>query len=114
VLRKPASTPFATNVSPGAALQAKNYKDAEPFLLDGYEGLKKSEAAIAPINRYVLSDAVDRLIELYAAKNNSVEVKKWRAERAKYPLEVAPMRGKRNDGASKMSASMTPSAAFRR
>jgi hypothetical protein len=83
---------FSTKSLLGAALLGqKNYKDAEPLLLAGYEGLRKTEATIAPINRYVLPDAVDRLIELYAATNKPDELKEWRAERAKYPLEAAPM-----------------------
>ena len=31
------------------------------------------------------------LVELYTAINKPDEVKKWRAERAKYPPPVAPM-----------------------
>ena len=37
-----------------------------------------------------VAEALDRLIELYTATNKPDEVKKWRAERAKYP-ELAPM-----------------------
>ena len=32
-----------------------------------------------------LPEALDRLIELYTATNKPQELKKWRAERAKYP-----------------------------
>jgi serine/threonine-protein kinase len=37
-----------------------------------------------------LPEALDPLIELYTATNQPDEVKKWRAERAKYPPPVAP------------------------
>ena len=39
------------------------------------------------------SPPLDRLIVLYIATNKPDEVKKWRAERAKYPMpkEMAPM-----------------------
>ena len=39
-------------------------------------------------------EAIDRPIKLYIATNKQDEVKKWQAERAKYPpapLPVAPM-----------------------
>ena len=37
-----------------------------------------------------LPEAIDRLIELSTATNKPDDVKKWQAERAKYPA-VAPM-----------------------
>jgi eukaryotic-like serine/threonine-protein kinase len=37
-----------------------------------------------------LSEAADYLIEFYVATNKPEEVKKWRAERAKYPPPTAP------------------------
>ena len=51
--------------------------------------MKQREAKIPPQGKVRLTEAVDRLIELYTATNKPDEVKKWRAERAKYP-EVAP------------------------
>jgi serine/threonine-protein kinase len=36
-----------------------------------------------------IPEALDRLIELYTANNRPDEVKKWRAERAKYPKAAA-------------------------
>jgi hypothetical protein len=47
--------------------------------------MKEREKAIPPQGRVRLSEAVDRLIELYIATNKPDEVKKWRAERAKCP-----------------------------
>jgi eukaryotic-like serine/threonine-protein kinase len=37
-----------------------------------------------------IPEALDRLIDFYTATNKPDEVKKWRAERAKYP-DVAPI-----------------------
>lgn len=72
-----------------ALLGQKKYAEAEPLLLKGYEGLKKIEKTISPQNESPFPDALDRLIEFYTVTNKPDEVKKWRAERAKYP-NVAP------------------------
>jgi len=69
----------------GALLGQKKYADAEPLLLKGYEGMKQREKTISPQGATRLPEALDRLIELYTATNKPDEVKKWRAERAKYP-----------------------------
>ena len=42
-----------------------------------------------------LPEALDRLIELYTATNKPDEVKKWRAERTKYPKAVPMPREKK-------------------
>jgi serine/threonine protein kinase/tetratricopeptide (TPR) repeat protein len=71
----------------GALLGQKKYADAEPLLLKGYEGMKAREKMI-PITgggELRIPEALDRLIELYTTTNKADEVKKWQAERAKYP-----------------------------
>jgi WD40 repeat protein/tetratricopeptide (TPR) repeat protein len=80
----------------GALLGQKKYQGAEPLLLKGYQGMKEREKTIPPVGRIRLAEAVDRLIELYIATNKPDEVKKWRAERAKYPeAKKAAAPGKR-------------------
>jgi hypothetical protein len=79
----------------GALLGQKKYADAEPLLLAGYEGMKRREKTIPPQGSARLPEALDRLIELYDATNKPDDVTKWRAERAKYPPEVAPPSAKR-------------------
>jgi tetratricopeptide (TPR) repeat protein len=75
----------------GSALTGqKKYAAAEPLLLAGYEGFKRQENTIPAIGATRLPHAVDRLIEFYSVTNQPHEVKKWQAERAKYPT-VAPM-----------------------
>jgi WD40 repeat protein len=69
----------------GSLLGQKKYSDAEPLLLKGYQGMKERDKTIPSQGRVRLSEAVDRLIELYSATNKPDEVKKWRTERAKYP-----------------------------
>jgi hypothetical protein len=55
--------------------------------------MKAREKTIPTQGATNIPEALDRLIELYTATNKPEEVKKWQAERAKYPppKEVAPM-----------------------
>ena len=70
-----------------ALLGQKKYADAEPLLLKGYEGMKEREKSIPKSGggEKRIPEALDALIELYTATNKPEEVKKWQAERAKYP-----------------------------
>ena len=63
-------------------------------MLAGYEGMKQREKTIPPQASTRIPEALDRLIELYTATNKPDEVKKWQAERAKYP-EAAPPPGEK-------------------
>jgi tetratricopeptide (TPR) repeat protein len=78
-------TTFNTQSLLGAALLGqKMYADSEAQLLKGYAGMKEREKTI-PKGSTRIPEALDRLIELYTATNKPDEVKKWQAERAKYP-----------------------------
>jgi serine/threonine protein kinase/tetratricopeptide (TPR) repeat protein len=79
----------------GALLGQKKYAEAEPLLLKGYEGMKVRERTIPPPGRARLPEALDRLIELYTATKKPADVKKWQAERAKYPSASSPPREKK-------------------
>lgn len=73
-------TPFQTKSLLGAALlgQAK-YDEAEPLLLEGYEGLKQREAKIPPQAKHLrLREAVERLVELYDARGMQDRADEWR------------------------------------
>ena len=74
----------------GALLGQKKYADAEPLLLKGYKGLRQREKTIPPQGLVRLPEALDRLVEQYTATDKPDDVKKWRAERARYP-KVAPL-----------------------
>jgi tetratricopeptide (TPR) repeat protein len=78
----------------GALLGQKKYADAEPLLRAGYDGMKAREKAIPPVGRDRIPEALDRLVELYAATGKNDEEKKWRSERAKYPFVAPPPRAK--------------------
>jgi eukaryotic-like serine/threonine-protein kinase len=82
---------FSTKSMLGEVLLAqKNYIESEQLLLAGYTGLTKTADTIPPAIRSLLPDAVDRIIEFYTATNKPDELRKWRAERAKYPPQQAP------------------------
>jgi eukaryotic-like serine/threonine-protein kinase len=70
----------------GALLGQKKFAEAEPVLLKGYEGMKQRQKSIPPQANTRIPEALDRLIDLYTATNKPDEVKKWQAERAKYPV----------------------------
>ncbi len=73
----------------GVLLGQKKYAEAEPLLVKGYEGMKARETTIPEQGKVRVPVALDRLIELYTATNKLDEVKKWQAERAKYPPAAA-------------------------
>ena len=77
----------------GALLGQKNYAEAEPLLVKGYEGMKTREKTIPQHGggELRLPEALDRLMELYTAINKPDEAKKWQAERAKYPQARKPV-----------------------
>jgi hypothetical protein len=50
-----------------------------------YEEMKQREKTIPEQRKVRDLEALDRLIELSTATNKPDEVKKWHAERAKYP-----------------------------
>jgi eukaryotic-like serine/threonine-protein kinase len=79
----------------GSLLSQKKYKDAEPLLLKGYEGMKVREKAIPPQGATRIPGSLDRLVELYTATDKPEEAKKWSAERAKYPNLAPPPQEKK-------------------
>jgi serine/threonine protein kinase/tetratricopeptide (TPR) repeat protein len=78
----------------GALLGQNKYADAEPLLLAGYEGLKRREADIPPQRRVRLTEALERLVELYTAWGEADKADTWRkrldAHRKKEPGVPAP------------------------
>src|SRR5262249_50916540 len=60
-------TTFNTKSMLGAALLGqKKYTEAEPLLLAGYEGLKQRAVTIPPLARPRLTEALERLVQLYS------------------------------------------------
>ena len=69
-------------------LGQKKPAEAEPLLITGYEGLMQDEKAVPEEVRPVrMTEAIQRLIDLATATNRRDDVKKWKAEQAKYRVE---------------------------
>jgi eukaryotic-like serine/threonine-protein kinase len=74
----------------GALLGQKKYADAEPLLLAGYEGMKRREAKIPAQGKIRLTEALERLVQLYEALDKKDHVARWRKE-----LDATKGRGRR-------------------
>jgi hypothetical protein len=62
----------------GALLGQHKYAEAEPFLVQGYEGMKQREAIILCEFKTWLTDAGERLIRYYEATNQPEKAREWR------------------------------------
>ncbi len=72
---------FDTKSMLGDALRGQQkYTEAEPLLLQGYEGMKKQAAKIPPPNRHRLTEALEPLVRLYDAWGKPAAAAKWRRE----------------------------------
>ena len=74
----------------GSLLGQKRFAEAEPLLVQGYEGMKQREAAI-PAGCPRLREATERLVQLDEAKNQPENAAEWRAKRA---LAVESLEGR--------------------
>jgi hypothetical protein len=61
-----------------ALLGQKKYAEAEPLLIAGYEGMKQREATIPPEGKPRVTEALERVVQLYEATNKPDEAAKWR------------------------------------
>jgi hypothetical protein len=77
-------TTFNTQSMLGSALLGqKEYTDAEPLLRQGYEGMEERQDKIpGPFKAQRLSEALQRLVQLYEATGNKDEAARWRKELA--------------------------------
>jgi serine/threonine protein kinase/tetratricopeptide (TPR) repeat protein len=62
----------------GALLGQKKYADAEPLLVQGFQGMEAREATIPPLRKNCLSEALERLVQLYEAIGKKDQADKWR------------------------------------
>jgi len=60
-----------------AAAAATKFTEAEPLLVEGYEGMQQREATIPPEGKIRLNEALQRLVDLYTALSKPDEVAKW-------------------------------------
>jgi tetratricopeptide (TPR) repeat protein len=86
---------FNTQSQLGACLLGqKEYAEAEPLLVQGYEGLKQREDKIPVPNKVMLRDALERLVQLYDGSGKSDQAARWRAEFQKLPKPPEPPEAK--------------------
>jgi serine/threonine protein kinase/lipopolysaccharide biosynthesis regulator YciM len=64
----------------GALLGEKKYAESEPLLLSGYQGMKQREQTIPRPAKPRLSEALDRLVQLYEVTEKKDDADKWRKE----------------------------------
>jgi serine/threonine protein kinase len=64
----------------GALLGRKHYAEAEPLLLQGYAGMKERAAQIPATSKIYLTEALERLVQLYDALEKTDEAAQWRKE----------------------------------
>jgi tetratricopeptide (TPR) repeat protein len=62
----------------GALLAQKKYTEAEPLLRKGYEGMRQREAKIPANAKSRLTEALDRLVQLYDATGQKDKADEWR------------------------------------
>jgi tetratricopeptide (TPR) repeat protein len=70
---------FQTMTQLGATLAAQaKYAEAEPFLIEGYEGLAAHESAVPPSRKKVISQAAGRIAPFYDAWGKPDKAAAWR------------------------------------
>ena len=67
----------------GILLGQKHYAEAQPLVVEGYEGLKSRQTEIPSLFvRHFISEAGERILELYDAWGPPEEAARWRAKLA--------------------------------
>jgi len=64
----------------GALLGQKKFVEAEPLLLEGYEGMSQREGTIPPQGKIRLQEALERLVHLNEAIDKKDQADKWRTK----------------------------------
>ena len=73
-----------------ALLAQQKYDDAEPLLLSGYEGIKKRQAELPKTEKIRLTEAAERLVQLYTAWGKADQADRWQKERVAIKLLSDP------------------------
>ncbi len=64
----------------GSLLGQKKYAEAEPLIVSGYEGMKTRQARIPPPGKPRLTNAAERLVNLYESWGKKDKAAEWRAK----------------------------------
>jgi len=76
----------------GILLEQKQYAEAEPLLLSGYEGMKQREADIPAAGKPRLQETLQRLVQLYDATGRAAQTAEWKQQLAKFEEAQAEMK----------------------
>lgn len=66
----------------GALAGQRRYDEAERLILDGYEGMQKQASSIPAYNRDSLTEAGQRIVDLYTAWGKPAQAAEWRTKLA--------------------------------
>jgi hypothetical protein len=69
----------------GVLLAQRNYAEAEPLLVQGYEGMKQRQARFPAEISPRLTEALERLVRLYDDWGKNEAAARWRKEATKGP-----------------------------
>jgi eukaryotic-like serine/threonine-protein kinase len=81
----------------GALLGQKKYAEAEPLLLAGYEGMKEREAKIPANGKKNLTDALERVAQLYDGWGKMDQADEWRKKLEDHKKEVSESRNQESE-----------------
>ena len=81
-------TSFARMSLGTALLLQKNYGDAEPLLIAGYEGMLRRIDRIPTNKKWFLKEAIERLVRLYEGIDRPEKIAQWKAKLAEYDQAV--------------------------
>jgi tetratricopeptide (TPR) repeat protein len=81
----------------GALLGQKKYADAEPLLLSGYEGMQQREAKIPANGKKNLTDALERVAQLYDAWGTTDQADEWRKKLEAHKKEISEVRNQESE-----------------
>jgi hypothetical protein len=74
----------------GALLGQRRYAEAEPLVVEGYEGMKLHEARIPAGNPNILPVAADQVVALYDAWDKSQKAAEWKVKLGLADLPAKP------------------------
>src|SRR5262249_16777357 len=56
----------------------KKYAEAEPLLLQGYEGMKQREATLVDVEKRRIAETAERVVGFYESTNQPEKARAWR------------------------------------
>jgi len=68
----------------GALLEQREYGEAEPLLLAGYEGLQKADPSLPSVAKPRIREAIQRLVSLYEQTGRPAQAAQWKAKLADF------------------------------